>query len=116
MQLIGADTQGKPSGFLATQLCDQTVFANNVTAINVTAINVTSKDSEGTGDDYDGLPVNCAAEDTLVGDWGQPNAPMLTEAQYLLESGQCSESGQSFKKLKNKGKFSFPSQKVTIFD
>jgi len=85
VQLVGTDTHGKPSGFKAAQLCDQTVFA----------VNVTIRNADDEGDYYDGLPVDCSAADTLAADWGDVRDPLLAEALFLLENGVCSNTGQS---------------------
>ena len=56
----------------------------------VFAINYQTQNAEGFGDYFDGLPVNCAADDLPVDDWGSTEDPLLAEALYYLENGQCS--------------------------
>lgn len=80
VKLVGGKTFGKPVGMLVSQLCDEIVLA----------ITHHNHNSEGEGDFFDGIPVDCPAIDTVVGDWGDMKDPMLAEALYLLENEQCS--------------------------
>lgn len=82
---IGQPTCGKPVGQQPGQICDKVVFAITFQTVN----------AEGFGDYFDGLPVNCAASDVIVGDWGDPADPMLAEATYHLMNGQCSAAAVS---------------------
>jgi len=80
VKLVGQKTFGKPVGMLLSQLCDEVVFA----------ITHHNHNADGEGDFFDGIEVDCPAIDTVAGDWGSSKDPMLTEALYLLENGQCS--------------------------
>jgi len=84
VKLVGSQTHGKPAGFIGAQLCDQTVFAVNIEVAN----------ADNFGDYYQGLAVDCAADDTVKTDWGKLNDPLLKEALYLLDKGQCSADGE----------------------
>ncbi|RUO21236.1 hypothetical protein CWE08_06545 [Aliidiomarina iranensis] len=77
---IGAPTCGKPVGQQPRDICDKVVFAITFQTVN----------AEGFGNYFDGLPVTCAAEDVIVGDWGDPADPLLAEASYHIANGQCS--------------------------
>ncbi|MCJ8296133.1 MAG: S41 family peptidase [Colwellia sp.] len=87
VKLVGQKTYGKPVGMLASQLCDEVVFA----------ITHHNHNADGYGDFFDGFEVDCPAIDSVAGDWGSSNDPMLTEAIYLLEHGQCSATTQTNK-------------------
>lgn len=76
---IGAPTCGKPVGQQPRQICDKIVYAITFQTVN----------GIGFGDFFDGLPVTCAAPDTIVGDWGDPNDPLLSGAFYYIQNGQC---------------------------
>jgi C-terminal processing protease CtpA/Prc len=80
VKLVGGKTFGKPVGMLVSQLCDEVILA----------ITHHNHNSEGEGDFFDGIPVNCSAIDDVAGDWGDMKDPMLAEALYLLENEQCS--------------------------
>lgn len=82
--LVGSQTHGKPAGFKGAQLCDQTVFAVNIEVAN----------ADNFGNYYQGLAVDCTADDTVRTDWGKLNDPLLKEALYLLNKGQCSAGGE----------------------
>ena len=82
VKLVGQKTYGKPVGMLASQLCDQVVFA----------ITHHNHNADGYGDFFDGIEVDCPAIDSVAGDWGSSNDPMLSEAVYLLENKQCSSA------------------------
>lgn len=84
VKIVGQRTYGKPVGMRVVELCEQAIFA--ITTQNYNA--------EGYGDFFDGIPVDCAAEDTVTGDWGVNTDPMLHEAMYLLNNGECSVSGR----------------------
>ncbi|WP_157981122.1 S41 family peptidase [Aliidiomarina haloalkalitolerans] len=76
---IGQPTCGKPVGQQPGQICDKIVFAITFQTVN----------ADGEGDYFDGLPVNCAASDTIVGDWGVVGDPLLDSARYHIANGQC---------------------------
>ncbi|MCC5854849.1 MAG: peptidase S41 [Idiomarina sp.] len=76
---IGERTCGKPVGQRPAQICDEIAFTINFQTVN----------AEGFGDYFDGLPVTCPANDTIVGDWGNPNDPLLATALHHLREGSC---------------------------
>ncbi len=80
VKTVGSRTYGKPVGMNVDKLCDHRVFA----------INFQTTNSLGSGDYFDGLPVDCAAEDTISTDWGDIEDPLLKEALHLIEYGECS--------------------------
>jgi C-terminal processing protease CtpA/Prc len=82
VNLVGQKTYGKPVGMRVAQLCDQMVLA----------ITHHNHNADGFGDFFDGIPVDCPAVDSVAGDWGDLNDPMLSEAIYLLENNQCSSN------------------------
>jgi C-terminal processing protease CtpA/Prc len=82
VNLVGQKTYGKPVGMRVAQLCDQMVLA----------ITHHNHNADGFGDFFDGIPVDCPAVDSVAGDWGDLNDPMLSEAIYLLENNQCSNN------------------------
>lgn len=88
---VGGKTCGKPVGMSPEQICDDVVFAINFEGQNAT----------GYGAYYDGLQPDCAAEDVLVGDWGDENDPMLKEGLAYLANGQCSSASATSQSLKS---------------
>lgn len=82
VKLVGQKTYGKPVGMRVAQLCDQMVLA----------ITHHNHNADGFGDFFDGIPVDCPAVDSVAGEWGDLNDPMLSEAIYLLENNQCSNN------------------------
>ncbi|WP_194755939.1 S41 family peptidase [Aliidiomarina indica] len=80
---IGAPTCGKPVGQQPTQICDKIIYAITFQTVN----------SAGFGDYFDGLPVTCAASDTIVGDWGDSGDPLLATAFHHIENGSCGAMG-----------------------
>lgn len=77
--VIGSSTCGKPVGQIPQQICDKRTFVVNFETVN----------ANNEGRYFDGLPVNCGASDTLVGDWGDPNDPLLATATTHIQSGAC---------------------------
>ncbi|RUO43909.1 carboxyl-terminal protease [Aliidiomarina taiwanensis] len=76
---IGEQTCGKPVGQSPTKICDEILFAINFQTVN----------ANGFGDYFDGLPVTCSAEDTVVADWGSPQDPLLATAYHYVNEGAC---------------------------
>jgi C-terminal processing protease CtpA/Prc len=103
VKLVGGKTFGKPVGMLVSQLCDEVILA----------ITHHNHNSEGEGDFFDGIPVDCPAIDNVVGDWGDRKDPMLAEALYLLENEQCSNV---VNKDKNRRKPVFNDRRFDVFD
>lgn len=79
---IGSPTCGKPVGQSPTKICDEILFA----------INFQTENALGYGDYFNGLPVRCWAEDTLVANWGSNQDPLLFTAYHHLTTGQCPTS------------------------
>jgi carboxyl-terminal processing protease len=80
VQLVGQRTHGKAAGFKSVEMCDKTIFA----------VNVAFENSLGFGDYFAGFPVQCQAQDTVPGNWGDMRDPLLKEALYLIDNKQCS--------------------------
>ncbi len=83
---IGSQTCGKPVGMVPTEICNNFVLA----------INFQTTNALDSGDYFDGLEPFCNAADTIPGDWGDPNDPLLSEAVHYLETGSCSSSNSGF--------------------
>jgi len=92
VKLVGQKTYGKPVGMRMSQLCDEVVLA----------ITHHNHNADGYGEFFDGIAVDCPAIDSINGDWGSSNDPMLTEAVYLLENEQCSTATSINDDQKNK--------------
>ena len=96
--VIGDKTCGKPIGMYPEEINDWTVFA----------INFQTQNAAGFGDYFDGLPVDCAVEETIPGDWGTESEALLSEAIHYLQNGQCSSVGTAgFKRFLGKQKVDF---------
>ncbi len=87
--VVGDRTCGKPIGMNPTEICDHRVFAINFETVNAL----------GEGRYFDGLPAKCSAVDRIVGDWGDVNDPLLAEGLHYLQTGSCSQSSVSSKKV-----------------
>lgn len=82
---IGNKTCGKPVGMSPTQICDDVIFAINFDSVN----------SEGEGEYFDGLPVDCRVDEVVTGDWGVDSDPLLAEGLNYLQTGACSSEAQN---------------------
>jgi hypothetical protein len=78
--LVGERTRGKPVGQLGVTFCDQVLRPVSFRTVNAL----------GEGDFFDGLPVDCAAEDDLDTPLGDPSEASLAEALHYIETGACS--------------------------
>ncbi|MDX1706247.1 S41 family peptidase [Pseudidiomarina sp.] len=83
--VIGGRTCGKPVGQVPRAICDKRTFVVNFETVN----------ANNQGRYFDGLPAQCTAPDTLVGDWGDPDDPLLAEAGYHIANGSCSPTMQN---------------------
>jgi carboxyl-terminal processing protease len=79
--LIGVATYGKPVGQFAFDFCDADY---RLRAVTFQSVNV-----NGEGEYFDGLPVDCPAEDDLSLALGDPAEASLAEAVSYLENGDC---------------------------
>jgi carboxyl-terminal processing protease len=86
LALVGSATYGKPVGQFAFDFCDDDYRLRAVTFKSVNA--------DGDGDYYDGLPVDCQAEDDLSFPLGNENEASLAAAlEYMGSDGtSCSTS------------------------
>ncbi len=80
VKIVGSRSSGKPVGMDINQLCEHRVFAVNFQTVN----------ADGFGDYFDGLAVDCSAEDTIAYNWGDERDPLLKEALFLLNNNSCS--------------------------
>lgn len=80
--LVGADTFGKPVGQYGFDFCGKTLRP----------VSFEVRNANDVGNYYDGLPVDCAAEDQLEVPLGDPAEASLAEALNYLETGACSVS------------------------
>ena len=95
VKIIGSRSRGKPVGMSINKLCEHRIFA----------INFQTTNANDFGDYFDGLPVDCAAEDTVMFDWGDQRDPLLKEALYFIDNNKCSSVGVDLTRPK-KQKFS----------
>lgn len=81
---IGEQTCGKPVGQMPEPLCDKRTFVVNFETVNAL----------GDGQYYDGIAPTCAVTEQIVGDWGDPQDPLLATANNYIDTGTCGVSGQ----------------------
>jgi C-terminal peptidase prc len=82
--VIGDTTYGKPVGMQSFDDCD----------ITITPIMFRTLNADGQGGFFDGLPVDCPAEDLMTAPLGDPSEASLAEALHWLETGSCSAMPQ----------------------
>ncbi len=103
--VIGDETCGKPIGMYPTEINDWTVFA----------INFQTQNAVGFGDYFDGLPVDCAVQETIPGDWGDESEALLAEGIYYLKNDRCSaQASATGKSLVKKQKVDFSKGPVKL--
>ncbi len=79
VDLVGADTFGKPVGSYGFDICDQRLFPVSFETVN----------AEEEGGFFDGLPPDCPAADQLDRALGDRDEASLAEAIHLIETGEC---------------------------
>lgn len=77
--LVGERTFGKPVGSYGFPFCGK--------VLNPISFNLRNADNQG--DYFDGLAVDCAAEDQLSEPFGDPAEASTAEALYYVENGVC---------------------------
>ena len=85
--LVGESTGGKPVGQIAIDYCpdpDTGEFTKRLRPVAFETVNVL-----GEGQYFDGLAVDCAAEDDLSQPLGDPNEDSLATALQLSATGSC---------------------------
>ncbi len=60
-------------------------------------ISFSLRNADDQGDYYDGLPVDCGAEDELAQPFGDPAEDSTAEALFYIENGVCSAALQSYR-------------------
>ncbi len=85
--LVGSTTFGKPVGSYGFPFCGK--------VLNPISFNLRNADDQG--DYYDGLAVDCAAEDELDQPFGDPAEDSTAEALFYIENGVCSTAIQRYR-------------------
>jgi hypothetical protein len=77
--IVGDNTFGKPVGQVGLEFCQQVLRATAFQLFN----------ADGFGDYFDGLPVDCPADDDLNVAVGAPDDPNMVAALSWLDTGAC---------------------------
>lgn len=77
--IVGDDTFGKPVGQVGLEFCDRILRPTAFQTFN----------ADGFGDYFDGLPVDCAADDDLNTAIGADDDPNMIAALTYLDTGAC---------------------------
>jgi C-terminal processing protease CtpA/Prc len=80
--IVGENTFGKPVGQVGIEFCDKILRPTSFRTTNAL----------GDGDYFDGLPVDCPAEDDLTVPVGADNDPRLVAALSVAQTGACPPS------------------------
>jgi carboxyl-terminal processing protease len=81
---VGSPTYGKPVGQLGFDFCNH--------GFRLRAIAFKSVNADGDGDYFNGLPVDCAADDDLSHPLGDPDEASLAAALEYMGTGACPTS------------------------
>jgi C-terminal processing protease CtpA/Prc len=77
--IVGDNTYGKPVGQVGIDFCEKILRPTSFKTTN----------ANGDGDYFDGLPVNCAADDILEIPVGADNDPNIIAAVSISQTGAC---------------------------
>ncbi len=77
--IVGDRTYGKPVGQIGLEFCDKILRPTSFRVAN----------ADGVGDYFDGLPVDCAADDDLSVAVGDDLDPNMVAAMSYLNTGAC---------------------------
>jgi hypothetical protein len=89
--LVGDDTFGKPVGSYGFSFCDKVL--RPISFANANAV--------GNTDFFAGFAVDCASEDDLSHELGDPLEASLAEALYVIENNTCSTVARQAKRAKS---------------
>ena len=78
---VGSATCGKPVGMYSYEFCDKVIDP----------ITFETKNAQGEGEYFDGIPATCPAIDNLTVELGNETEDMLKEAIYYIENEECSQ-------------------------
>ncbi len=79
VSIVGSVTRGKPVGQLGIPFCEKILRPTSFETVN----------ADDEGGYFDGLPVDCPAQDDVLIPIGDPADPNIVAAQFLLENGAC---------------------------
>lgn len=79
---LGAQTCGKPVGFVPEESCGSTISAVNFEAVN----------ARGEGGYYDGIAANCPLAEDFDKAFGDPTETLTAAALSYLQNGRCTAS------------------------
>ena len=79
VRLVGGTTCGKPVGMNPFVFCENALLPVTFEVENI----------DGVGDYFDGIEADCSAEDDVQFAFGDAAEPMLAQALYLAEQGEC---------------------------
>jgi len=83
VKLIGESTCGKPVGMVGGEFCDK--FCDKyIMPIEFSIVN-----SDGEGDYFGGMAVDCSASDDIYHDFSDLEENMLKATAYYIENGEC---------------------------
>lgn len=82
VKTVGSKTCGKPVGMNPYFFCEKALLP----------VTFENENSDGEGDYFDGLGVDCAATDNVDYRFGDSNEPMLAQALHLAENNSCLSS------------------------
>jgi len=89
VKLVGSTTCGKPVGMVGSEFCDKYLMPIEFKIVNA--------DKEG--DYFDGIGVDCSANDDIYHDFADSNESMLKEVIYLMQNSTCSSNSKKIKLL-----------------
>jgi carboxyl-terminal processing protease len=79
VKTVGSTTCGKPVGMNGFEYCGNIILPVTFSVENVNDV----------GEYFDGLPVDCPADDDVSFDFGDSLDPMLSQALYLSQNNTC---------------------------
>ena len=82
VKIFGHNSCGKPVGMIPKTFCDKELFAINFKIVN----------SEDFGDYFNGIDVDCQANDDLTHDFGDTNESMLKSVLYYINNNSCMQT------------------------
>ncbi len=87
--LVGDTTFGKPVGQYGFDFCDKTLFP----------VAFQTRNAQGQGEYFTGIPADCAAGDDLDHAIGDPDEASLAEALDFIGSGRCTRAAETAAEL-----------------
>ena len=106
VKIFGQKSCGKPVGMVGEEFCGKYLMPIEFKIVN----------SNDEGDYFNGIDVDCSANDDLTHDFGDLDENMLQEVAYYIQNGSCSQNSYNARLVNSKTDKKFGIKSIFDFD